>query len=331
MTTQTQIRSREFEAPFVRVRGRLNRNGQVQWSPCLRTFREPTLEPKPRMPVPYHFPSPFTNRFLKGRTFGTAQTSGEYVIAFEDAQKHILTSAPTVPEFFARDQESAVFGQRIPYRSETERVVLRLREKELGVLHVTKRLPEFALLQPVTVGDIDPSAVLRLRWKADASNPDEYPITYHVRFTSDGKSWVRPGVNLRSSEFDLSLPEMPGGDHCVAQVIATNGYQTAFVETPTFVLPRKSPKILVGSRDGPILFAQGFSREYGPIVDEHIVWFADEKKEVGRGGTFDVRRLRSGRHQVTVRIQDPSGMTTSLVLGIYHGNTGLRIRGKPGA
>ena len=37
MTENEPIESREFPAPFVRVRGRISRTGEVQWDPCLRT------------------------------------------------------------------------------------------------------------------------------------------------------------------------------------------------------------------------------------------------------------------------------------------------------
>ncbi len=325
---EEHITSREFAAPFVRVRGRLSRHGQVQWSPCLRTFREPRwigAVAHPSIP-------PAIELSVEQTGPGIVQQPADYdyMITFEDGQGNILARAPTEPEFFAQNQEWAGFGQRLPYRRNTERVTLRRGEKELGALHVTRQLPEFALLYPLKAEQIDSKGVLHLRWEADPVGSKKHPLTFYVRFSADGKQWLRPGVNLKSTEFDLDLREMPGGNHCVVQVIATNGYQTAFAETPTFQLPRKLPELLLGDTSGPVLFAQGFSREEGPIVGESIVWLADDKKQVGSGATFDARRLRSGVHQITVRIKDQSGAMISQVLGVYDGETGLLVPPKVG-
>jgi hypothetical protein len=35
------VESCEFPAPYVRVRGRVSRKWQVQFSPCIRTFKAP--------------------------------------------------------------------------------------------------------------------------------------------------------------------------------------------------------------------------------------------------------------------------------------------------
>jgi hypothetical protein len=53
MNDDDYTESEEFPAPFVRVRGRVSRSGQVHWSPCLRTEKGreveglPSVQPKP--------------------------------------------------------------------------------------------------------------------------------------------------------------------------------------------------------------------------------------------------------------------------------------------
>jgi hypothetical protein len=129
---------------------------------------------------------------------------------------------------------------------------------------------------------------------------------------------------------DLDLREMPGSERCIAQVIATNGYHTSYVETPHFGVPLKPPEILLATPRGPMLFAQGFSHEEGPLVGESIVWLADGKRAVGTGASFDARELRRGTHLLAVRVTDSKGAVTLQHLGWYDGETGRQVRSRPG-
>ena len=177
------------------------------------------------------------------------------------------------------------------------------------------------------------NGILHVRWDLDKSEKapaKKYPLTYYVRYSADGRQWHRPGVNISGTSFDLDLREMPGGDRCVAQVIATNEYHTSYVETPPFAVPRKPPEILLATPKGPLLFAQGFSREEGPLVGKSIVWLADGKKEVGTGASFDARRLGGRVHLLAVRVTDSKGVVTLQHLGWYNGETGRQVGPRAG-
>jgi hypothetical protein len=318
----TVIPSEEFKAPFVRVRGRISWTGEVRWSPCLRTFKPPGALVRQGPVEAVAFMRAVAAELVDEATDG-------YVVTFETAKGEVLETSPVEPEVYAQDQEWASFGARMPYHEPTERVVLRRHGEEVSVYPVLRRLPQFSLEHPTRAEEIDPARPLKIRWRGDARNPRGHPLVYYVRFSHDGQRWVRPGVNLTANAFDLDLREMPGGEECVAQVLATNGYQTAFAATPKFPLPRKRPEILLGSADGPVLFAQGFSREDGPIRGGAIEWLVDGH-EVASGGSFDVRSVRPGHHAVAVRVTDRIGETATEELGTYDARTGHLSPGEPG-
>ena len=254
------------------------------------------------------------------------------MVTFEDARGNVLARAPVHIRFFAPDRQRALFTQRLPYHLETHRVVFLRGERELGALIVPKQSPEFVLVHPVKSHEVDVNGILHLRWdldKAAKANAKKSPLMYYVRYGADGRQWHRPGVNISKTSFDLDLREMPGGKRCVAQVIATNGYQTSYVETPPFTVPRKPPEILLETPCAPLLFAQGFSREEGPLVGESIVWLADGKP-VGTGASFDARRLGRRRHHLAVRVTDASGAVTLQHLGLYDGETGRHVTPRAG-
>lgn len=368
MSEDDVIKSRPFDAPFVRVRGRLSRQGLVTWSPCLRTFHPPSwvetpgTDERPVRPAGETavsrlggVPNPHFQRIASARQEGsesepavqsevsrhpesdsTIVVTGDrdgYVLKFEDAQGKVLTRAPVRIRFFAVERQQALFTQRLPYYRDTHRVVLLRGEHELGALVVPKHTPEFVLSRPVKSHEVDVKGILHLRWeldKAEKAHANKAPLTYYVRYSADGHKWLRPGVNITDTWFDLDLREMPGGERCIAQVIATNGYHTSYVETPHFAVPQKPPEILLATPRGPMLFAQGFSHEEGPLIGESIVWLADGKRAVGTGASFDARTLRRGTHPLAVRVTDSKGVVTLQHLGWYDGATGRQVRPRPG-
>ena len=150
--------SREFPAPFVRVRGRLSREWQVQWSPSLRTYKGP-----PDKPVP----GSGNNR--------TAVSQNQFAVDFLDYQGKVLESLPTVPHFLAKDQEWATFVTRLPYHSATQSVRLRFGEREISVLPVPTDRPFFSLLHPGEDSFIDDRGVLHLHWCDQVRSETPYP------------------------------------------------------------------------------------------------------------------------------------------------------------
>src|SRR5689334_3634776 len=144
-----------------------------------------------------------------------------------DYRGEVLQSAPTTPDFFAKEQEWATFVARLPYHPQTQAVVLRLGERVLGRLDVPT--------------DRRYVTLLHLHW---ASHDSEHPMTFFVRYSHNGRDWLRPGVNLRTNDYYLDLSQMPGGKRCVVQVIATNGYRTSYVQTRHFEVTEKPPELL---------------------------------------------------------------------------------------
>ncbi|QDQ09822.1 hypothetical protein [Streptomyces spectabilis] len=298
--------SRPFPGEYVRVRGRLTRSGTVRWAPALRTFRKPS--------PPRTVPGP------------------AYTVSVEDAAGQVLAGSPTVVVFDSPDQQEALFGARLPYTPRAHRVVLRRDGTELGAMVVPSEPPQFALSAPLSTPEIDTDGVLHLRWqRLDIGEPEPRPAhTYYVRFTNaDGTFATRPGVNLTGTAFDVDLRTMPGHRRCVAQVIATNGYHTSYVQTPVFALPPRPPQVLAGDTEGPLLNAQGSSPQHGPITGGDVAWLVDGRA-AATGGSFDVRSAGSGAHVIAVRVTDPDGLHTTSPLGTYDGTEGRRLPVPPG-
>ncbi|MGW3101367.1 hypothetical protein [Streptomyces sp. NPDC001100] len=297
--------SQPFPGPFVRVRGRLSRSGTVNFGPALRTFTEPPPQ----------------------QVEATDAAAPSYTVSLEDAAGHVLATAATDPSFPSAEADSAPFSARLPYEAQTHRVVLRRDGTELGALVVPPRPPHFVLTRGVALPEIDTAGVLHLSWRPVGDGPGTPPpSTYYVRFTNTSGTiaqWV--GVNLTDTAFDLDLRDLPGDEHCLVQVVATNGFHTSYVQTPPFALPKRPPRLLLGPTDGPLLHAQGTSPQHGALTETAITWLVDGTPAASTGGSLDVRTLSPGTHAITVRVTDPDHLAASQDLGRYDGTTGLRL------
>lgn len=310
MHCKDHIQSREYTAPFIRIRGRVSRNGQVRWSPCVRTEKGDASLLRPRDPA-------------DGNPTAIVVPATPYYIALLDYRGDVLATAPASPQFFSSSAEWATFVVRMPYQENVNFVrLLQRREQTLGELKVPTCRPYFTLLRPGRDSFIDSTGVLHLHW---ADHDSQLPLTYYVRYSHNGKDWLRPGVNLRGSDYYLDLREMPGGPHCVAQVLATNGYRTAFVQTRPFDVAVKPLEIMLGDATNPVLFAQGYSRQDGPITGNSIAWHTQAGQVVARGGTFDARTLPVGTHALSVSVRGPAGDVRTDLVGHYEGGTGRRL------
>jgi hypothetical protein len=302
------IESKAFPGQFVRIRGRVSREYQVQWSPGLRTEKGPVFN----------------------RREAAVGRQDQYAVDFLDYGGAVLESGLTEPYFFAKEQNTAAFVARLLYHDQTQTVRLRRGERELGRRSVPTGRPCFTLLHPGEDACINGSGVLHLQW---CPHDSEHPMTFFVRYSHNERDWLRPGVNLPGNEYYLDLREMPGGKRCVVQVLATNGYRTSYVQTRYFEVPVKPPDLLLGETTGPVLFAQGFSREEGPITGENVVWLIDDGSITRRGGSLDVRTLDAGVpldagvHRVSVSVSDQTGRQTTNLVGSYDSTTGLRVVG----
>jgi hypothetical protein len=250
----------------------------------------------------------------------------QYAVDFLDYTGKALESARVNVHFFAREQRAATFIARLPYNEHTQTIQVRYGERVLGQLSVPTDRPCFSLLSPGEDACINGSGVLHLHW---CTHDSEHATTFFVRYSHNGKDWLRPGVNLKGNEYYLDLREMPGCKRCVVQVLGTNGYRTSYVQTRAFEVPVKPPELLLGDATGPMLFAQGFSREAGPIASDELVWIIDNGRAIRRGGLLDVRTLDAGVHRIAIQITDQAGCQRTEVLGSYDSTTGLRVNPNP--
>jgi hypothetical protein len=107
---EKHIKSQAFEAPYIRIRGRISRREEVRFSPCVRTFRSGRVDSrvatKPKEKVERrdnHLP---------------------YRLTIEDAGGKILENEYFGVKFRASTREWTRFVARLPYHAPAKRVAV---------------------------------------------------------------------------------------------------------------------------------------------------------------------------------------------------------------
>src|SRR5919112_5627755 len=179
MMPTNNFNSREFPAPFVRIRGRFSQDGRIKWSPCVRSFKGPATNRRITMTEVSgnnnqsnleQTKSADGDDPIRSTSASVPDAESAYNLAFEDKEGRILEKSAVKPVFYDFDSQWATFVQRMPYNKKTERVVLRYGKRELGVLKVTMKLPEFELVYPREATQIDPNGILHIKWKTNSSH-----------------------------------------------------------------------------------------------------------------------------------------------------------------
>lgn len=143
-----------------------------------------------------------------------------------------------------------------------------------------------------------------LRWRA-TGEPE--PVEYRVHFSHDGRSWLPVSRRLVSSEMEIDLDRLPGGDECRFRVRATNGVRSGEAVSRAFRLAIKPCQALIQQPiDGTevagevTLDGNGWWMEEGRAEVEALRWESDRDGPVGEGRGLVVT-LTPGPHTITLR------------------------------
>jgi hypothetical protein len=159
------------------------------------------------------------------------------------------------------------------------------------------------------------SDVAHLEWTAEA--PEGAALRYLVRYShDDGESWRAVAVGLSEPHCDVDLRQLPGGDHCRLQVVASSGIRTAVAETSPFAAAVKPGRAwILSPADGTVicegerleLYGVGFSPDFGTANFEDMVWSSDRDGLIDFGSFTVATNLSVGRHRIGLAVPDGVG------------------------
>ncbi|TDO34743.1 hypothetical protein EV643_126103 [Kribbella sp. VKM Ac-2527] len=214
------------------------------------------------------------------------------------------------------------FHEAIPWVDEATAIRF-LRNKEVLHLHDIEALAPTVKLPASGLR----SSEQRLTLKWEGHHP-ERAVTYLVRYSRDaGRTWRVVAVNSSKSECVLRQRQLPGGEQCLLQVVASSGIRTHVAQTKPFSVPSEprsatilSPKSTseTTSTGQALLRGGAFSSDYGLGAPEDVVWSSNVDGVLGRGFELIADGLSEGAHTITLTAPDGQGgvATASAVLRV---------------
>jgi hypothetical protein len=180
---------------------------------------------------------------LPGSEYTTRPANSSFSINLLDSERKILAHYPFNPKESTYIPENkhkmGLLSEAIPYNLRTKQIVISKDGKELTSRNVSDHAPQIRLISPnggVIFGD-----KVNVIWQA--SDADRNNLTYSVLFSTDvGRTWQTVAVNIKESHLTVNLTDLPGSPKALFRVIATDGVNTAIVDSDhTFIVPSKSP------------------------------------------------------------------------------------------
>ena len=217
------------------------------------------------------------------------------------------------PEVDARDARID-FHEAIPWSDRAAAVRFLRGRDALGTHQIEERAPAVALQTPEIRAA---GRSVSLAWEGEHPERD---LTYLVRYSCDGgESWRVLAVSSAKPEYVTR--DLPGGEHCLVQIVATSGVRTAVAESKPFSVPKKPRRAEIlrpvsvnsGSQGhATLLRGAAFSSDYGLGEPDDVVWNSNVDGFLGRGFELIADGLSEGLHTITLSAPDgQEGMATA--------------------
>jgi hypothetical protein len=245
------------------------------------------------------------------RLVGAAgETLAEYAFAPTDVADAVTAGSTAV----ARS-----FGQVVPFVSGTRGIQIidkAAGNRVIGTRVVSPTRPDIRAIS-VQAASNPASGIVTLGWTA--SDADGDPLTFDVFFTRDAGASLQPvtlGVSGPGAQIDTA--NLPGGPGQF-RVVASDGVQTAFADSPLLTLTNKAPAPRVISPGASATIVQGqlislegraTDPQDGAIVGSGLTWTL-AGRSLGSGPRLTITDLPVGTDTITFRATNSLGLSAS--------------------
>ncbi len=243
-----------------------------------------------------------------------------YAIELRDAYNRVLQAQRIwlTDPYENLDSPGIDFYKPIPFPEETARVVItcgatgQCEQKELVAVDVPSDPPKVRIVEPKGGGELN--GRVQVAWEAEYGDK---PLRYLLRYSNDGGQTFRAvAPSLAEKAYVVNLDNLPGGDRCQFQVLATEGIRTGMGASKFLRVRKKKREVTIESESdrsvltrGDILRLRGFaySPQSGSASLSELLWYSNRDGAVGKGTEVHLRTLSPGLHKISLRAPDGLG------------------------
>jgi hypothetical protein len=144
----------------------------------------------------------------------------------------------------------------------------------------------------------------------ESRHPSDAPLSSVASYSSDdGASWQPLGLPTNSSEVEVDLDAVAGGERCRVSVTTTDGVHTVTTISEPFKLELRpcvamilapGPGLVLAEGETLHLQGQGYWLEEREPEFEALFWSSSLAGALGSGPVVDVVGLEGGAHEITL-------------------------------
>jgi hypothetical protein len=262
----------------------------------------------------------------------TILASHPFTISFEseyDPTASAHTGTPgDEPPFPSGPFDHADVSFIIPWVDGTTSVALVHGSDILDQRSLSANPPVVSIVSPTEKVDWPAGTMQTLEWQG--SDADSDSLSYTVLYSSDGGvDWQTLATGIPDTSLEINVDAMAGTNDARFRVLATDGINTAYVETPNPIsIPNKPPLLTIiepgngtSFSPGDLVLLQGSATdlEDGKLDDSELHWSSDRQGNLGVGPSLPLTSLEPGWHVITLKAYDSYGVSSSKSLKLFIG------------
>jgi YVTN family beta-propeller protein len=214
------------------------------------------------------------------------------------------------------------FAQVVPFSAGTQAIQIIDIPAGNRVVAAKAVSPNPPVVADVSLQGPDPGGAAIASWTA--SDLDGDSLTFDVFFSRDNGATLTPlMLNLTGTSAEIDTASLGGGT-AFFRVLATDGVNSVFADTPSFIVAEKPPRprILAPGADtaiyqGQLLNLEGSATDPqdGVIPDAGLAWAADGRP-LGSGPRLSVTDLPIGTSEIVLTATNSAGLSATATVRI---------------
>jgi hypothetical protein len=265
-------------------------------------------------------------RVTAGPSMGQIPDEGPYVVNLLDPAGNVLASRRFRPLHTSNGEPSATgpFNVIVPWVDGTAAVAFRYQDLEIGRVEISRHAPEVSFVSPSEGQAWDASGRQTLAWTA--SDADGDPLQYLLQYSDDGgQSWDMLAPNLTGMSFEMDSAWLPGSDNAMLRLIASDGLNTAQVDSALLRVGGKPPMVHISAPttedeltagSTSVLRGAAIDLEDGFLGDDSLSWASDRDGVLESGRTAVLPSLSEGPHTLTLTAIDSDGNASTASIDV---------------
>lgn len=262
---------------------------------------------------------------VMGEGLASPSGDGSYVIETLDGNATVLNRLAFTPEFRLLhsdvELEAADFSFALPYTSAVRQLRLRTDAGIQATRQISANAP--TLRFTTDFGGQTLTGNRTVTWSGADADGDT--LSYSLFYSPDGQLQIPLALETNNTNYEWNTSAVPTGTAPRLTLTATDGANATTIESATFTLPNRAPRVMILTpldqqqfKTGETVLLEGTldDPEDGITPRPRLTWTSSLQGALGTGRQLALTNLQAGTHLITAAGTDSQGARGSATLTV---------------